>query len=178
MVEKIQTLLVLLGIIGVLAVVAERVKFPFPILLVIAGLLIALFPGLPEVKLDPELVFLIFLPPLLFSAAWNFPWEDFRSNFLPIFALAVGLVFATIVCVAYAAHWLIPGMTLATGFVPGAIVSPPDAVAVTVVLKNVRVPKRLSAVLEGESLVNDASGPRGIPICPSSASNFRLSCAK
>jgi monovalent cation/hydrogen antiporter len=114
---------------------------------------------------------------LLFSAAWNFPWEDFRSNFLPIFALAVGLV-ATIVCVAYAAHWLIPGMTLATGFVPGAIVSPPDAVAVTVVLKNVRVPKRLSAVLEGESLVNDASGPRGIPICPSSASNFRLSCAK
>jgi NhaP-type Na+/H+ or K+/H+ antiporter len=137
MVEKIQTLLALLGIIGVLAVVAERVNFPFPILLVIAGLLIALFPGLPEVKLDPELVFLIFLPPLLFSAAWNFPWEDFRSNFLPIFALAVGLVFATIVCVAYAAHWLIPGMTLATGFVLGAIVSPPDAVAVTVVLKNV-----------------------------------------
>ena len=158
MVEKIQTLLALLGIIGVLAVVAERVNFPFPILLVIAGLLIALFPGLPEVKLDPELVFLIFLPPLLFSAAWNFPWEDFRSNFLPIFALAVGLVFATIVCVAYAAHWLIPGMTLATGFVLGAIVSPPDAVAVTAVLKNVRVPKRLSAVLEGESLVNDASG--------------------
>lgn len=117
MVEKIQTLLVLLGIIGVLAVVAERVKFPFPILLVIAGLLIALFPGLPEARLDPELVFLIFLPPLLFSAAWNFPLEDFRSNFLPIFALAVGLVFVTIICVAYAASWLIPGMTLATGFV-------------------------------------------------------------
>ena len=126
MVEKIQTLLVLLGIIGVLAVVAERVKFPFPILLVIAGLLIALFPGLPEARLDPELVFLIFLPPLLFSAAWNFPWEDFRSNFLPIFALAVGLVFDTIICVAYAASWLIPGMTLATGFVLGAIASPPD----------------------------------------------------
>ena len=157
MVEKIQTLLVLLGIIGMLAVVAERVRFPFPILLVIAGLLIALFPGLPEAKLDPELVFLIFLPPLLFSAAWNFPWEDFRSNFLPIVALAVGLVFATIVCVAYAAHWLIPGMTLAIGFVLGAIVSPPDAVAATAVLKNLRVPKRLSAVLEGESLVNDAS---------------------
>ena len=86
MVEKIQTLLMLLGIISVLAVVAERVRFPFPILLVIAGLLIALLPGLPEVKLDPELVFLIFLPPLLFSAAWIFPWEDFRSNFLPILA--------------------------------------------------------------------------------------------
>ena len=158
MVEKIQTLLVLLGIIGVLAVVAERVRFPFPILLVIAGLFIALFPGLPEVKLDPELVFLIFLPPLLFSAAWNFPWEDFRSNFLPILFLAVGLVFATIVCVAFAAHALIPGMGLAAGFVLGAIVSPPDAVAATVVLKNLRVPKRLSAILEGESLVNDASG--------------------
>ena len=158
MVEKIQTLLVLLGIIGVLAVVAERVRFPFPILLVIAGLFIALFPGLPEVKLDPELVFLIFLPPLLFSAAWNFPWEDFRSNFLPILLLAVGLVFATIVCVAFAAHALIPGMGLAAGFVLGAIVSPPDAVAATVVLKNLRVPKRLSAILEGESLVNDASG--------------------
>jgi monovalent cation/hydrogen antiporter len=158
MVEKIQTLLTLLGIVSVLAVVAERVKFPFPILLVVAGLLIAMCPRLPEVKLDPELVFLIFLPPLLFSAAWNFPWENFRSNFLPIFALAVGLVFATIVCVAYAANWLIPGMTLAAGFVLGAIVSPPDAVAAIAVLKNLHIPKRLSAVLEGESLVNDASG--------------------
>ncbi|HEY5779264.1 MAG TPA: Na+/H+ antiporter [Terrimicrobiaceae bacterium] len=158
MVEKIQTLLTLLGIISILAVVAERVRFPFPILLVIAGLLIALFPGLPEVGLDPEIVFLIFLPPLLFSAAWNFPWETFRSNLIPIFALAVGLVFATILCVACAAYWLIPGMTLASGFVLGAIVSPPDAVAATAVLRDLRVPKRLSAVLEGESLVNDASG--------------------
>ena len=91
MIEKIHTVLILLGIISALAVVAERVKFPFPILLVIAGLLIALLPRLPEVRLNPEIVFLIFLPPLLFSAAWNFPWEDFRSNFLPILALAVGL---------------------------------------------------------------------------------------
>jgi monovalent cation/hydrogen antiporter len=158
MIEKIHTVLILLGIISVLAVVAERVKFPFPILLVIAGLLIALLPRLPEVRLDPEVVFLIFLPPLLFSAAWNFPWEDFRSNFLPILALAIGLVFATIVCVACAAHWLIPGLALAPAFVLGAIVSPPDAVAATTVLKNLHIPKRLSAVLEGESLVNDASG--------------------
>jgi monovalent cation/hydrogen antiporter len=147
MVEKIQILLVLLGIIGVLAVVAERVGFPFPVLLVIAGLLIGMVPNLPEAKLDPELVFLIFLPPLLFSAAWNFPWDDFRSNFLPIFALAVGLVFVTIVCVAYAAHLLIPGMALATGFVLGAIVSPPDTVSANAVLKNLRVPKRLWAIL-------------------------------
>lgn len=135
MLEKIQTLLTLLGIISVLAVVAERVRFPFPILLVIAGLLIAMSPRLPEVKLDPELVFLIFLPPLLFSAAWNFPWENLRSNFVPIFALAAGLVFATIVCVAYVGYWLVPGMTLATGFVLGAIVSPPDAVAATAVFE-------------------------------------------
>ena len=158
MIEKIHTVLILLEIVSVLPVVAERVKFPFPILLVIAGLLIGLLPRLPEVRLDPEIVFLIFLPPLLFSAAWNFPWEDFRSNFLPILALAIGLVFATIVCVAYAAYWLIPGLTLAPAFVLGAIVSPPDAVAATTVLKNLRIPKRLSAVLEGESLVNDASG--------------------
>ena len=158
MIEKIHTVLMLLGIISVLAVVAERVKFPFPILLVLAGLFIALLPRLPEVRVDPEVVFLIFLPPLLFSAAWNFPWEDFRSNFAPILALAVGLVFATILCVAYAAHWLVPGLALAPAFVLGAIVSPPDAVAATTVLKNLRIPKRLSAVLEGESLVNDASG--------------------
>jgi monovalent cation/hydrogen antiporter len=157
-VEKIEILLVLLGVIGVLAVVAERVKFPFPVLLVIAGLLIGLAPNLPETKLDPQLIFLIFLPPLLFSAAWSFPWDDFRSNFMPIFGLAVGLVLVTIVCVAYAAHFLIPGMTLATAFVIGAIVSPPDAVAANAVLKNLRVPRRLSAILEGESLVNDASG--------------------
>ena len=158
MVEKIETLLFLLGMIGVLAVVAERLKFPFPILLVGAGLAIALWPGLPHVKMNPDLVFLIFLPPLLFSAAWNFPWDDFRSNLLPIFGLAIGLVFATIVAVAFTASWLIPGMTLAAGFVLGAIISPPDAVAANAVLKNLRVPKRLNTILEGESLVNDSSG--------------------
>jgi len=158
MVEKIETLLILLAMIGVLAVVAESLKFPFPILLVIAGLVIGLSPRLPEITLNPDIVFIIFLPPLLFSAAWNFPWDDFRSNLLPIFGLAVGLVLATMVCVAFAAVWLIPGMTLAAAFALGAIVSPPDAVAATAVLKNLRVPKRLTTILEGESLVNDSSG--------------------
>ena len=158
MVDKLETLLLLLGAIGILAVIAERIRFPFPILLVLAGLTIAFFPRLPDVKLNPELVLMIFLPPLLHSAAWNFPWHDFRANAIPIFALAVGLVLMTIVCVAYAAHWLIPGMTLAAGYVLGAIVSPPDAVAATAVLKILRVPKRLTSVLEGESLVNDSSG--------------------
>jgi len=156
--EKLHVVLFLLGAVGVLAVLAERFRLPFPIFLVFGGVVIGLWPGLPEVKLDPELVFLIFLPPLLFSAAWNFPWEEFRANLTPIFALAVGLVFATIVGVAFAATWLIPGMTLATGFVLGAIVSPPDAVSANAVLKNLRVPRRLTTVLEGESLVNDSSG--------------------
>ncbi len=158
MVEKLETLLLLLGMIGVLAVVAERIRFPFPIVLVLAGLMIAFFPNLPDVRLNPELVLMIFLPPLLYSAAWNFPWRDFRANLLVIFALAIGLVLTTIVCVAYAAHWLIPGMNLAAGYVLGAIVSPPDAVAAVSVMKNLHVPRRLTAVLEGESLVNDSSG--------------------
>lgn len=157
MVEKIETLLLLLGLVGILAVVAERLRFPFPILLVIAGLGIGLTPRLPDVHLNPEIILLIVLPPLLFSAAWNFPWEDFRANLIPIFGLAVGLVFVTMTAVAWTAVWLIPGMTLAAGFVLGAIVSPPDAVAANAVLKNLRIPRRLSTVLEGESLVNDSS---------------------
>jgi len=158
MVEKVETLLLLLGLMGFLAVVAERVKFPFPILLVLSGVVIAFVPGLPVIKLDPEIVFIIFLPPLIFSAAWNFPWEDFRANLVPIFALAVGLVFFTMTAVAFTMHWLVPGMSLAAAFVLGAIVSPPDAVAANAVLKRVRIPKRISTILEGESLVNDSSG--------------------
>ncbi|MGE9293254.1 MAG: Na+/H+ antiporter [Puniceicoccales bacterium] len=158
MVDKIETMLLLLGIVSVLAVIAAKLRFPFPILLVIAGLLIGLAPGLPTLHLDPDIVFLIFLPPLLFSAAWNFSWEHFRANLTPIFGMAVGLVFMTIAAVGYAVHWMIPGVTLATGFVLGAIISPPDAVAASAVLKNLRVPKRLMTILEGESLVNDASG--------------------
>lgn len=158
MVEKVETLLLLLGMVSVLAVVAERFKLPFPILLVLAGLGIGLTPGLPHVRLNPDVVLVVFLPPLLFSAAWNFPWYDFRSNLTPIFAMAVGLVFATMLCVAYACYWLIPGMTLATGFVLGAIVSPPDAVAAGAVLHKLNVPRRLLSILEGESLVNDSSG--------------------
>lgn len=158
MVEKIETLLLLLGLVGLLAVAAERLKFPFPILLVIAGLLIAMVPRLPSIHLDSDLVLVVFLPPLLFSAAWNFPWEEFRANLMPIFGLAVILVFATMTAVAFTAAWLIPGMTLASAFVLGAIVSPPDAVAATSVFHKLRVPRRLVTVLEGESLVNDSSG--------------------
>lgn len=158
MVDTIETLLLLLGIVSVLAVLAAKLQFPFPILLVIAGLLIGLAPGLPVIQLEPDVVFLVFLPPLLYIAAWKFPWDHFRANLIPIFGMAVGLVFFTIAAVGVTMHWLVPAMTLTTAFVLGAIISPPDAVAASAVLKNVRVPKRLSTILEGESLVNDASG--------------------
>lgn len=144
--------------IAVLAVIAERFRLPFPILLVVAGLVLALSPRLPVVELHPDVVFLIILPPILFSAAWTFAWDEFRANFRPIITMAVGLVLATMICVGLAAHWLVPGMTLATALVLGAIVSPPDAVAATSLMRNLAVPRQLTVVLEGESLVNDSSG--------------------
>ncbi len=158
MVDKVETMLLLLGVVSLFAVLANKLRLPFPIVLVIAGLVIGVAPGLPTVHLNPDVVFLVFLPPLLFSAAWNFPWDHFRTNLMPIFGMAVGLVFMTIAAVGFATYWIVPGMTLAAGCVLGAIISPPDAVAAMAVLKNLRVPKRLVTILEGESLVNDASG--------------------
>jgi Na+/H+ antiporter len=158
MVEKVELLLLLLGVVGVLAVLAERLRFPFPIVLVIAGLGIGLAPGLPVVTLHPEIVLELFLPPILYSAAFAFPWDAFRSNIRVILALAIGLVLVTMTSVALVGYWLAPGLTLASAFVLGAIVSPPDAVAATAVLHRLRVPQRLVTVLEGESLVNDSSG--------------------
>lgn len=156
--EELEVILALLGIISFLAIIAAWVRFSFPVLLVIAGLLIGVFPGLPKVHVEPDFVFLLILPPLLYSSAFLFPWKDFRANVRSIFLLAIGLVIATTVAVGFASAWFIPGMTLAAGFVLGAIVSPPDAVAASAVLKKLSIPKRVLSVLEGESLVNDASG--------------------
>jgi len=158
MAEHIEVLLFLLGIISLLAVLATRLQFSFPILLVLAGLAIGITPGLPHVEVESEVVFLLFLPPLLFSAAVAYPWKQLLSNIRSITLLAVGLVLATMVAVAYTAWWVIPGFSLAAGFVLGAIVSPPDAVAANTVLSKLNVPRRIQNVLEGESLVNDASG--------------------
>ena len=136
---------------------AQKMKIAYPIFLVLAGLVISLVPGIPDVELDPDLVFLIFLPPLLYEAAWYTSWNDFWRWKRPISLLAFGLVFATSLIVAYVSQALIPGFTLALGFLLGGIVSPPDAVAATTVLKGLPVPKRILSILEGESLVNDAS---------------------
>lgn len=157
-VGKIETLLILLALVGILAVLSTRLRVSFPIMMVIGGVVLALIPGLPHVSLDPDLVLYVFLPPMIYSAAFAFPWDEMVANMRGILALAVGLVLATMTCVAFAAYWVIPGLPLAAAFVLGAIVSPPDAVAATAVLDKMRVPQRVSTLLEGESLVNDSTG--------------------
>jgi CPA1 family monovalent cation:H+ antiporter len=118
---------------------------------------LAFVPGLPRVELAPEVVFLLFLPPILFAAAYGTSWRDLAFNARPISLLAVGLVLATTVAVAAAARWAVPGLGWAEAFVLGAIVSPPDAVATTAIMGRLGVPRRVATVLEGESLVNDAT---------------------
>jgi len=140
-----------------LVMVGQQLKISYPIFLVIAGAIISVVPGIPNIRIDPDLVFLIFLPPILYEAAWYTSWRDFWKWKRPISLLAFGLVLLTSTIVAYFSSAVIPGFTLATGFLLGGIISPPDAVAATSVLKNVRIPKRLLTILEGESLVNDAS---------------------
>lgn len=142
--------------VAALALLARRLHIPYPILFVIGGLILAVIPGVPKVHLDPELVFLFFLPPLLFPAALFTSWRDFRANLRPISLLAVGLVLFTTVAIAYLAHHFM-NLPLAAGFVLGAIISPPDAIAATAIADRLRVPRRIVTVLEGESLVNDAT---------------------
>jgi Na+/H+ antiporter len=142
--------------VAVLALIARRLHIPYPILFVIGGLLLGLIPGVPRVHLNPELVFLFCLPPLLYPAALFTSWRDFRENLRPISLLAVGLVLITTASIAWLAHHFM-NLPLAAGFVLGAIVSPPDAIAATAIAQRLRVPRRIVTVLEGESLVNDAT---------------------
>jgi monovalent cation/hydrogen antiporter len=155
--QRIDLVLGLLVAIAALALIARKIKVPYPILFVVGGLLIALIPGLPRFQLEPELVFLLFLPPLIFPAALFTSWRDFRANLRPISLLALGLVLFTTVIVGWLAHHLIPGLPFAAAFALGAIISPPDAVAATAITQQLGVPRRIVTVLEGESLVNDAS---------------------
>jgi monovalent cation/hydrogen antiporter len=157
-VNALELILVLLVVAAALAIAAQRLKIPYPILLVLGGLGLAFVPGLPAVKIDPELVLLLFLPPLLYAAAWFTSWRDFAANSRPITLLAIGLVVVTTTAVAWIAHAVIPGMSWPVAFVLGAIVSPPDAVAATAVTQRLKVPRRIVTILDGESLVNDATG--------------------
>jgi len=156
-IDVVEVVFGLLVAVAALALLARRLRIPYPILLVVGGLLLGLIPRLPRVRLDPDLVFLFFLPPLLYPAALFTSWRDFRANLRPISLLAIGLVLFTTVLVGLLAHYLIPGLPLAAGFVLGAIVSPPDAIAATSIAERLNVPRRIVTVLEGESLVNDAT---------------------
>ena len=156
MTATIHTILVLLGVLVIVAIVARRLNTAPSILLVIAGIGLALAPGLPRIELAPELVLLGILPPLIYSAGVAMSWREFRFNLRPITLLAFGCVVFTTCAVAAAVHWLI-GMPLAVGFVLGAIVAPPDVVAPLAIVRRLGVPRRLIVVLEGEGLANDAT---------------------
>jgi monovalent cation/hydrogen antiporter len=156
--ENITVIILLLAVVTALAEVTDRIKIPYPVLLVLAGIGIGLVPNLPAIELNPDVVFLIFLPPALYSAAWTTSWTDFKANSRSISLLAVGCVLFTTTAVAMVAHYFIPGFGWAESFVLGAIISPPDAVAATAATTGLGVPKRLITILEGESLVNDATG--------------------
>ncbi|HKG55857.1 MAG TPA: Na+/H+ antiporter [Candidatus Limnocylindrales bacterium] len=140
-----------------LAVVARKLGIPYPILLVIGGVLLGLVPALPSVTLAPEIVFLLFLPPILFGAGYFTSIRDLKANLRAVGLLAVGLVLFTTTAVAIVAHALIPSLPWAAAFALGAIVSPPDAVAATAVFQRLGVPRRAVTILEGESLLNDAT---------------------
>jgi Na+/H+ antiporter len=138
--------------------VARHYNFPYPIALVAGGALLGLIPKLPQIPFDPQLILVIVLPPILYQAALLTSWNDFKANIRPISLLAIGLVVATTLAVGAALKWMVPSVPWAAAFVLGAIVSPPDAVAATTILSRLNIPRHLVTILEGESLVNDASG--------------------
>jgi len=155
--HQAEIIVLLFAVVAALAVLARKLALPYPIVLVISGLALSFIPRLPEVKLNPEIVFYFFLPPLLYPAALFTSWRDFRRNLSPILLLAIGLVLVTTVTIAWVAHTIVPGLPWAAAFALGAIVSPPDAVSATAVLRRLSVPHRIQTILEGESLVNDAT---------------------
>jgi CPA1 family monovalent cation:H+ antiporter len=156
MIGTIELVLGLLLAVAALALLARKLQVAYPILFVIGGLLLGFVPGLPVLHLNPELVFVLFLPPLLYPAAFFTSWRDLHNNLRPILLLAIGLVLFTTGVVAWFAHRYI-GLPLAAGFVLGAIISPPDAVAATAITQGLRVPRNIITILDGESLVNDAT---------------------
>jgi monovalent cation/hydrogen antiporter len=156
--DNFAIVILLLTIVTALAEVADRLKIPYPILLVLSGIAIGFWPGLPLIQLSPDVVFLVFLPPILYAAAWTTSWPDFKKAKRPIILLAIGCVIFTTCAVAVVAHYFIPGFSWAEAFVLGAIISPPDAVAATAATKGLGIPKRIITILEGESLINDATG--------------------
>jgi len=152
-----ETVLALLVGVTFLALLARRLDIPTPAVLVAGGLLVALVPGLPAVQFDPQLVFLVFIPPLLYRASLLASYRDVRANLRPILLLGVGHVLFVTAVVAWVAHLAVPGLPWAPAFALGAVVSPPDVAAATAFLRRLALPRRLVTILEGESMVNDAA---------------------
>jgi monovalent cation/hydrogen antiporter len=155
--HQAENIVLLFALVAALVVIARKLALPYPIVLVISGLALSFVPRLPEVKLNPEIVFYFFLPLLLYPPALFTSWRDFRRNLRAILLLAIGLVLTTMVTVAWVTHTIVPAIPWAAAFALGAIVSPPDAIAATSVIRRLSVPYRIEVVLEGESLVNDAT---------------------
>ena len=154
--REVETIVGLLAVVVVLVMLARRLNVPYPIPLVLGGLALGFVPGLPRVTMPPDLVLLVFLPPLLYSESLSLSWRDFRANLRPISLLSIGLVAMTTVLVAATAHAVVPGLPWAAAFVLGAIVAPTDEVAVAAVAERLPIPRRLLIIIEAESLVNDA----------------------
>ena len=147
----------LIATVVALAALAPTLRIPYPILLVVGGLLLGFVPGMPEIALEPEVVLIAILPPLLYSAAFFTSLRDLRANVRPIGLLAVGLVVATTVVVAVVAHEFVDGLTWPAAFVLGAVVSPTDPIAATSIARRLGVPRRVVSIVEGESLINDGT---------------------
>ena len=150
--------LLLLGFVVLFGELARRMKLAYPVVLVVGGLLLSLLPGLPMVRLNPELFFLVVLPPLLFHAAWQTSLREFRYNLVSILLMASGLVMFTVIGVAIAGEQLFSFLNWKTGFLLGAILAPTDAIAAGAIAKRVGLPEQITNILEGESLINDATG--------------------
>lgn len=155
--DSFSVYILLLLIILFLVMLAQRLKVSYPIVLVLGGLALSFFPWLPEISIDPELIFIIFLPPLLYEAAWYTSWKEFWKWRRVISSFAFLIVILTSCVIAVVSSNLIPGFTLALGFLLGGIISPPDAVSATSILKTIKVPRRVVSIIEGESLLNDAA---------------------
>ena len=149
--------LLLLFFVVAFGMLAKKLQTPHPIVLVIGGLLLSFVPGIPKISLNPDIVFFVVLPPLLYSAAWLTSWREFSHNLVSILLLAFGLVTFTVAGVSYACHWFLPGFDWRMGLVLGAVVAPTDAIAATSIANRIGLPKRIVDILEGESLLNDAS---------------------
>lgn len=154
----IELVLALILAVALIAVLARFVPVPLPLLLIAGGVGLSFAPGYTQVRIDPEIFFLLFIPPLLFADGWLMPRRDLKAVLRPVLLLAFGLVLATVVVVGYALHALIPTLPLPAAFALGAIVSPTDAVATAAMTERLPLPSRVTLILNGESLINDASG--------------------